>query len=253
MKPIRTILVDDEGPALQRSQRLLQLQADFVLQGSCTNGKEALAVLMNGGIDFILLDIEMPGMSGIELLDRLDDSRRPLVVFATAYDNYAVKAFEYYAIDYLLKPFSNERFEKMLDRVRDHFTNKGKQDIPWKDVSHAIVQQKLPGERIAVKTGRKYDFIAPSDIAYICADGNYCDIRLVSGNKYVHRETISNMISILPADQFLRIHHSYIISIASVKQVTRISFGELEVTMNDGCVLKVSRKYKGEVKKLLSK
>lgn len=253
MKLIRTLLVDDEDPALQRSQRLLKLRDDFVLHSSCTNGREALAVLQNNAIDFILLDIEMPGMSGLELLNELDAGKRPLVVFVTAYDNYAVKAFEYYAIDYLLKPFSNERFEKMLDRVQDHFNNKEKQNIPWHDVIDSIDQQKLPGERIAVRTGKKYDFIEPADIAYICADGNYCEIKLISGAKYVHRETISNMIAMLPAGKFMRIHHSYIISIASVKQVGRLSFGELEIKMTDDRQLKVSRKYKDAVKKLIAK
>jgi two-component system LytT family response regulator len=253
MNPIRTMIVDDEEPALQRLERLLRLQNDLVLCGSYSNSMDASSALCEEKVDLLLLDIEMPGMSGIELLHSMDESKRPLVVFITAYDNYAVKAFEYYAIDYLLKPFSNERFEKMLNRVREYFTSIEKRLIPWNDVMDAVTQQKLPGARIAVKTGKKYDFIEPGDIAYICADGNYCDIKLNSGAKFVHRETITNMIATLPAGKFLRVHHSYIVSIAAIRQVMRLAFGELEVIMNDGKILKVSRKYKQQVSKLISK
>jgi len=251
MKPITILIVDDEEAARKRIERLLTNNKDFVNEKSCSSGMQALQVLSEKEIDLLLLDIEMPGISGLELVGKLDENKRPSVVFITAYDEYAVQAFEYYAIDYLLKPFSNERFEKMLDKVKIQLAVKKVTSIPWPDIMNFMETHQLPDNRIAVKTGKKYHFIEPADIAYICADGNYCDIRLRSGDKFVHRDTITHLSSILPADKFIRIHQSYIVAIASVNQVNRMAFAEMEVKMADGKMLKVSRKYKGLVKKLI--
>jgi two-component system LytT family response regulator len=253
MSAITTLIVDDEMPALQRMQRLLSGNHDFLLAGSCVNGKEALEILAEIKIDLLLLDIEMPLMSGLALLERLDDRNKPLVVFVTAYDEYAITAFEYYAIDYLLKPFTNERFEKMLFRVTEHFKHYATAPVSWYDVKESITHKKLPGSRIAIKTGRKYHFIEPLQIAYVIVDGNYCNIKLHSGEKFVYRETLSNLLSVLPSGLFERIHHSYLVAISAVRQINRLGYGEMEVRMHDGSVLKVSRKYKEVVKKLMVK
>ncbi|MES2330409.1 MAG: LytTR family DNA-binding domain-containing protein [Bacteroidota bacterium] len=250
MKTITVLIIDDEAPALQRNERLVLADKDFSIAGTCVNGEEALQILTDKKIDLLLLDIEMPVMSGLSLLQNFGIQNRPLVVFITAYDEYAVTAFEYYAIDYLLKPFTNERFEKMLARVKDHFRKEKHENISWADVNYSVQQRKLPGNRLAVKTGKKYHFIEPSQKAYVVADGNYCHIKLHSGEKYVHRETLSNLAAILSEDVFMRIHHSSIIAINAVKQVNRLGYGEMEVCMNDNSVLKVSRKYKERVKKL---
>jgi two-component system, LytTR family, response regulator len=251
MKPITILMIDDEEAARKRVERLLTGNKDFVIEKSCSSGMEALLVLSEKKIDLLLLDIEMPGISGLELVNKIEESKRPSIVFITAYDEYAVQAFEYYAIDYLLKPFSNERFEKMLERVKLQITGKKAANIPWPDIMNFMETHQLPDNRISVKTGKKYHFIEPADIAYICADGNYCGIRLCSGDKFVHRDTITHLASILPADRFIRIHHSYIVAIASVVQVNRVAFAEMEVKMTDGKLLKVSRKYKDLVKKMI--
>lgn len=253
MKPIATLLIEDEEAARQRLERLLAADKDFRIEKSCSNAMEALPVLSEKKIDLLLVDIEMPGMSGIELVSSLNDNNRPLIVFITAYDEYAVQAFEYYAVDYILKPFTNQRFEKMLARIRQHFINEKTINNPWTGVRQFLETHQFPDNRIAVKTGKKYRFIDPLEIAYVCAEGNYCAIRLGSGEKFIHRDTITHLLSILPENKFIRIHHSYIVAIASVQQVNRVAFGEMEIKMNDGQILKVSRKYKDHVRKLLKK
>lgn len=251
MKPITIVIVDDEEAARKRTERLLAASKEFVIEKSCSSGVDALQVLSEKRVDLLLIDIEMPGLSGLELVNRLEESKRPSIVFITAYDEYALQAFEYYAIDYLLKPFSNERFEKMLTRAKLHIAGKKATNIHWPDIMHFMETHQLPDNKIVVKTGKKYHFIDPADIAYICADGNYCNIRLCNGDKFIHRDTISHLAATLPADRFIRIHHSSIVAVSSVSQVNRMAFAEMEIKMTDGKLLKVSRKYKALVKKMI--
>lgn len=254
MKPIVTLIVDDEEPALKRAARLVSLDKDFVIYAKCTSSRNAAKILSAEGIDLLLLDIEMPELNGLDLLNELGDKKKPLVVFITAYDEYAVQAFEYYAIDYILKPFSNERFQRMMERVKIHLAAYPYPipEISWAAVVDTIEQGTVPG-RITVKTGKKYHFIDPSDINYIYANGNYCEIFLKTGLKYVHRETLSHIYSILSSRQFIRIHHSCIVSVSSIAEVKRSSFGELSLKTKDEKWLKVSRKYKETLKKILQK
>ncbi len=250
MKQVTVLIVDDETPALKRLEMLLQDDTDFVLRASCTNPEEALNILLTQPIDLLLLDIEMPGLTGLQLLNKLQGKSKPVVVFVTAYDEYAVQAFEYYAIDYILKPFTNDRFKKMLLRVKEHFIAHAKNNISWPEVTKSIEQGIIPN-RITVKTGRKYHFINPPDIAYVCANGNYCEIYLENGEKHVHRDTLAHIISILPPVDFIRIHHSYVVALRLIDQVKKLSFGDMEIKMAGGTWLKVSRKYKQPVKKLI--
>jgi two-component system, LytTR family, response regulator len=253
MKPITVLIVDDEHLAVQRVERLLQRSLEFQVRGTAQNGAEALVLIDQGQIDLLLLDIEMPDMTGLELLGHIEENKRPVIVFITAYDEYALKAFDYFAIDYLLKPFSNERFNKMLERAKEQVQNRHRRNIPWNEVQMSIEQKRLSGNQITVKIGKRYHFIKIDEIGYICADGNYCEINTVYGSKFVHRDTIRHLISILPPDIFYRIHHSHIVSIHYIQSIHRLSFGELDVQMKDGHTLKVSRKYKDRVSAFFKK
>ena len=250
MKQINTLIVDDEFLALKRIETILKSDKDFIIQASCTSSKEALAILSQKEIDLLLVDIEMPELTGMEMIQHLENKKKPLVVFVTAYDDFAIQAFEYYALDYILKPFSNERFQKMLHRVKEQIGHYTQKTVSWKEMQHSIDEKKLPG-RITVKTGKKYHLIDPMQIAYICAKGNHCEIKLTTGEKHIHRDSLSHLISILPEDKFIRIHHSYAVAIGCIKQARRLPFGELEVKTTDDVFLKVSRKYKEKVKQLL--
>ena len=251
MKRIATLIVDDEDPSVQRVKRLVERHPEFHVVNTCHNGKEALDFIQRNDVDLVLLDIEMPIMTGIKLLNTLEESRRPLVVFLTAYDQYALQAFEYFAIDYLLKPFSNERFEKMLERVKGLVGSQSKPLFAWRDIQTAIDERKLPAGKITVKTGKKYHFIEVDEIAYITADKNYCEIKLLSGPRHIHRETLSHFENTLPQDKFARIHHSYIVRLDYIKGVNRVLFGDVEVVMKDGATFKVSRKYKNTIRTFL--
>jgi len=253
MKRIRVLIIEDEDLALKRVERLLRPQEDFIITASAANGRDALAFLSANDVDLVLLDIEMPDMNGFEVLNSITDEKRPLVVFITAYHEYALKAFDHFAIDYLLKPFSNMRFMKMLDRIRLLLDDKQYKNTLWTGIHSLSHDQDADRNYIPVKTGKKYHLLPVAEIAYISADGNYCEINMIHGAKHVHRDTIAHLFSILPSDKFIRVHNSHIASIFFIKNVSRISFGEMEIEMKNGITLKVSRKYKNSVKALFEK
>lgn len=246
MIEVHYLLVEDEAPAAARFQKLMKPNPSFVSMGTAASGAEALAILKEKTVDVVFLDIELPDMSGFDLLDKIPDDRRPIVVFVTAYDKYALLAFEYFAIDYLLKPFSNARFQKMISRIPGgHRQN-------LEGLTESIRRGDLPGT-IVVKTGKRHHFISIADITWVGADGNYCDIHVESGEVHVHRETILRMMEILPKEQFIRIHHSYVVRRSFIKGVNSILFGDMEVVLKDDSHLKVSRTYKSGLRDLLHK
>lgn len=247
-RQFRYLLVEDEPPAATRFQKLMKLCHSFVPHGAATSGSQAIGLLKENNVDVVFLDIELSDMSGFDLLDRIPADNRPLIVFVTAYDKYALMAFDYFAIDYLLKPFSNERFHKMISRVEAQLSNN--EQNSWTGLTEAIRTGNLPGT-IVVRTGKKHHFISIADIAWVSADGNYCDIHLENGEVHIHRETISKLTEILPNSEFARIHQSYVIRTSFVKSVNRILFSEMEVVLKDSTVLKVSRSYKNVVRSLM--
>jgi len=249
MKAVRYLVVEDEGPAATRFQGLMKSNALFVSQGVAVSGADAIAVIKEKPVDVLFLDIELPDMSGFDVLDQIPEHKRPLIVFVTAYDKYALLAFEYFAIDYLLKPFSNERFRKMITRIEARLSENAPQNS-WTGLTEAINKGSLPGT-IVVRTGKKHHFISISDIAWVAADGNYCDIHLQNGDVHVHRETISRITDMLPKTDFARIHQSYVIRTSFVKSMNRILFGEIEIVLKDNTHLKVSRTYKSVVRDLV--
>jgi len=244
----RYLLVEDEVPAAIRFQNLIKSNSSFVSLGVATSGDEARQVITKGGVDLLFLDIELPDMSGFDLLDLIPEDKRPLIVFVTAYDKYALLAFEYFAIDYLLKPFSNDRFRKMITRLETQRSGTPSQNPTG--LIQAIRGGTLHGT-IVIRTGKRHHFVSIEDVAWVAADGNYCDIHLQNGEVHVHRETISRMMDILPAADFARIHHSYIIRTGFVKGINRILFNDMEVVLRDNTHLKVSRSYKNVARDLI--
>jgi two-component system LytT family response regulator len=248
MRKIKVLIVDDEIQAIRRIERLLSEESSFEVTGRAFNTIEASDSMLENKPDLLFLDIEMPGMNGVDFMKSLDEKTRPLVVFVTAYDEYAVMAFEYFAIDYILKPFSNERFIKTLSRVKSQLKNSSRQNIDWSLVSNFVSNNNLPQDRITIKTGRNYEFIAFESIMYIKADGAYVEIHCRDGRKLLHRETITSLEQKLNSFNFIRIHHSTVVAARDIKGIHRLSFGNFELIMNDGNKLRVSRKYKEQVR-----
>jgi two-component system, LytTR family, response regulator len=250
MKVVRTLIIDDEPQARRRLERLLKLDPVFEIVGLCNSAKEAHQFIKDHQIDLMFLDIEMPGQNGFKFMASIPEEMRPGVVFVTAFDDYAVMAFEYFALDYILKPFSNDRFNKTLDRIKQQFQIERK-GIDWNLVNSFIGKRESPKDRFVIKTGNKYDFLAYTDINYILANGTYATFVCHDGRKMLYRQTITNLSEILKDFGFVRIHHSAIVFSDNIKGLNRLPFGDIEVIMNDGVSVRVSRSYKNDLKKIL--
>ncbi|MCB0641848.1 MAG: response regulator transcription factor [Phaeodactylibacter sp.] len=249
----KTIIVDDEPLARQRVLHLLQQRPDFEVVGACRNGREALELLQQEVPDLLFLDIQMKGMNGFDLLEQMDASTtRPLVIFITAFDEYALKAFDVFAFDYLLKPFKDDRFFQSLERavqqMEQHrpalFWEKLQQLIGH--VSEEVAAPAAPPDLIPVRQARKVRLIDPGNIHYVIGAGYYIELH-AGGKRFLLRESMQRFLEKLPANQFLRVHRSAIISMDHLESLQQGSGGEWAALMKDGRLIRVSRTYKPEL------
>lgn len=251
---IRTLIVDDEVLARERIASLLNKEKDIDVIGECSDGEEALQKINSLKPDLVFIDIQMPMMSGVEVIKNLDEYL-PEVIFVTAYDEYAVDAFEMNALDYLLKPFDQERFIKTLARAKQRLLAKNTIEISEKlnNLIRAFSQNK-PGEKyltkFVIKSAGKISFINVDEINHIEAEGNYLTLH-TNNSKNLYRDTITNIAEKLNPEIFVRIHRSYIVKIENIKEMQSHFNGEYIITLKDNTKLKSSRSYKTEVEKLL--
>jgi two-component system, LytTR family, response regulator len=263
MKSIRTLIVDDEVLARRRVRNLLRGRDDFAVVGECANGNEALSAIRRHAPDLVFLDVQMPDLDGFGVLEELTADQLPVIIFVTAYDQYAVRAFEFHALDYLLKPFDDERFEKtlgwaraqleqqrfgqlserMLALLEDH---QGKSK-PGAGKSSAAPK---PLSRLIVKSAGRVFFIRAEEIDWIEAEGYYARLH-VGGKSHLLRETLTNLESQLDQNRFLRIHRSTIVNLERIRELQTQSHGEFTVVLNDGAHLKLSRGYRDRLTTLL--
>ena len=191
---IRTLIVDDEPLARRRIRTLLEREPDIQLVGECASGTEALEAIAEQRPDLVFLDIQMPGLDGLGVVAELERAEMPIVVFVTAYDQYALAAFEAHALDYLLKPFEDERFAAALEHVRAQFARHAT-PAPLDDRIAALLEELKPKsfpERIVIRKGAQYVFQAVSEIDWVEADGNYARIH-VGATSFVLRKTMTAM------------------------------------------------------------
>lgn len=251
---IRTLVIDDETLARERIITLLKKQNDIEFVGECSDGEEALKVINTLKPDLIFLDIQMPMLSGVDVIKSLQNYI-PEVIFVTAYDEYAVEAFEINAIDYLLKPFDQERFFKTLARARQRILAKGTTEISEKlnNLIQAFSQNDQTGKyltKFVIKSAGKISFINADDINFIEAEGNYITLH-TSNSKNLYRDTITNISEKLNPEIFVRIHRSYIVKIENIKEMQSHFNSEYIITLKDNTKIKSGRSYKAEVEKLL--
>jgi len=246
--PIRALVIDDEPLAREMIREMLEGDPEVEIIGECANGREAIAAIQSLSPDLIFLDIQMPELGGFEVLESFKTNGMPYVIFATAYDQYAVRAFEVHALDYLLKPFDRERFEIAWSRarqtIREDRSNQREQHIL------ALLEELKAGprylERLVVKTEGRVFFLDVDDIHCIEAEGNY--IRVYNGQKtYLLRETISGLESQLDPKKFLRIHRSSIVRIDKIKELQPWFHGEYHVVLENGKQLTLSRNYRSNL------
>jgi two-component system LytT family response regulator len=236
-RPIRTMLVDDEPLARSVLRQALAPHADVQILGECGDGDEALAKVPGWAPDLLFLDIHMPGLDGFELLQALEAS--PLVVFTTAYDQYALRAFEAQALDYLLKPLDPNRVDQALDKVRTQLRGR---EVP---ASEPWIQ------RLIVRRGDRLVPLRVAELDWISAEGNY--VALHQGDlTYLHRESLAGLEGRLDPERFLRIHRGLLVNLERVKDLLPGQNGEAQVRLSTGVMLPLSRRFKAQVKQRLA-
>lgn len=253
--PIRVLIVDDEPAARSRIRRLLKDEPDVDVVGESSDGASAVSAVASLKPDVLFLDIQMPESDGFDVLERLPSDKRPLVVFVTAYDQYALKAFEVHALDYLLKPFDAERFRASFTRVRDRLAHDQRTDVRLvrslideiragrADLERLVKGEPRHLERIMVRSSGKITFVKVADLDWLEASGNYVRLHTARGSHLI-RETLSNLESRLDPHQFVRIHRSTIVNLDRVKEMQPWFSGDYLVILHSGVKLKLSRSFR---------
>jgi len=249
MKTIRTLIVDDERLARQKVRTLLDDDAEIEIVGECANGTEAIAAVRKQKPDLLLLDIEMPGSNGFEVLQRLRSERLPMVVFITAHNEYAVKAFEVEAIDYVMKPFDRRRFHDALRRAKRQLSDDANEsEARLLRLLERVVKPKSL-DHFVVKARDRTFLVAVNDVDWIEAEGKY--IRLhASGAAHLVRESIGDVEERLDARKFLRIHRATIVNVKRILEMHKGFGGSVFVVLRDGTKLTMSRRYRGRIREL---
>jgi len=253
MERIRTLIVDDEPLARKGVRQLLEADPEIDIIGECSDGVEAAEQIKALHPDLVFLDIQMPEMDGFETLESLSADELPLVVFVTAYDQHALRAFQVHALDYLLKPFDEERFQEALVRAKSQLREKGGNQLSRRilEMLDGTRDERQGPGRIMVRSAGRITFVRVEEVDWIEAQGDYVCLHC-QGKKHLVREKISDMESQLAADRFLRIHRSTIVSIPRIKEMQPLFHGEYAVVLHDGTRLTLSRSFRDRVFERLS-
>ncbi len=245
---IRTLIVDDEPLARERIRMLLEDLPEFEMVAESANGTEALHAIERLAPDLVFLDVQMPELTGFEVLDRLDPARIPVIVFVTAYDQYALQAFEVCALDYLLKPFDRERFARALARARAELDRRkaGLVNDQVLKLLSELQQAKKHLEKLIIRDGGRVFFLRADEIDWIEAAGNY--VRLHAGKEeYLYRETMTKLEAQLNPERFVRIHRSAIVNTERIKELQPWFRGDYVIVLRDNQKLTLSRTYRGRL------
>ena len=251
---IRAVIVDDEPLARLRIRSLLAQAEDFEVIAECANGQEAIQAIEESPPDMLFLDVQMPELDGFDVLEAVGVGRVPVLIFVTAYDRFALRAFETHALDYLLKPFDDERFEATLQRARERIHQQQGSDL---DLRLRALLETVRGDRgylqrLVVPTGHRSVFIRTEEIDWIEAERNY--IRLhVRGRAHLLRENLGRIESALDPAKFCRIHRSTIVNIDRIQAVEALFRGEYLVLLHDGTKLTSGRSYRRNLHELMGK
>ncbi len=242
---IRTLIVDDESLARDRVKRFLKPEADVEIVGECTNGRDAVAAITETKPDLVFLDIQMPEKDGFEVVRSLKADTMPTIIFVTAYDQYALQAFEVHALDYLLKPFNQERIRKAVERAREHIGRRrvGSLDERLVSLLADLKTERKFLERLVVKTVGRVYFLKVDEIDWIEAAGNYVKLH-VGRDGHMLRETMSGIEGKLDPERFVRIHRSTLVNVDRIKELHPLFSGDYSVMLHDGTELALSRNYR---------
>jgi two-component system LytT family response regulator len=254
-RKIRALIVDDEPLARERMRSLLGVEPDVDVVGEASNGLDAVDAILDRSPDLVFLDVHMPKLDGFEVIETVGADRMPAVVFVTAYDQHALRAFEVQALDYLLKPFDSDRFQGTLRRVRQQMQHAETGDLSQKLL--ALVrdlkgERQSRAERLVVKSGGRLFFLRTDEIDWIEAAGNYVRLH-VGAEGHLLRETMTAIESRLNPEIFFRIHRSHIVNIERIKELQPWFNGEYVVILRNGTKLTLSRGYRERLQEKLGK
>ncbi|MGQ0736191.1 MAG: LytR/AlgR family response regulator transcription factor [Acidobacteriota bacterium] len=254
MTKIRTMVVDDEPIARERIVGMLRQEEDIEIVGECADGQQAVGAIRTSHPDLVFLDVQMPACDGFGVIERIGADRMPAVVFVTAYDEYALKAFEVHAIDYLLKPFGRDRFQQTLQHARDHLERRRAGDLGRRLLAlvHDVKPEPPKGDRLVVKSGGRVFFLRTSDLEWVEAAGNYVRLHLAEAS-HLFRETMNNMEARLDGRTFVRIHRSHMVNTDRIKELQPWFNGEYVVVLQNGTRLTLSRGYREKLQDRLGK
>lgn len=243
--PIRTLIVDDEAPARARLRHLLKDEPDFALAGECANGQQAVEVIQRDQPELVFLDVQMPRRNGFQVCADVGPANMPCVVFVTAYDRFALQAFEVHAVDYLLKPIDRDRFRGTLEHLRGRL--RGGEAAGSKGQLLALLaelkQDRHATERLAIKVDGRIVVLRLTEIDWLEADGNY--VRVHAGTaSYVFRETLSALQADLPVSRFIRISRSAIVNLDSIRELQPLFYGDYSVVLRNGVKATLTRTYR---------
>jgi two-component system, LytTR family, response regulator len=255
---IRAVIADDERLARKKLSVLLASEPKVEVVAECSDGRQTVTAIRSHRPDMLLLDIQMPDLNGFEVLSEIPPDEMPQVIFTSAYDQYAIRAFETHALDYLLKPFDQDRLHAAIERARAEIQKCKDQDLTNRvlELLSAVKSGKRPvpefDERLAIRTNGRVVFLNLEEIQWIEAAANY--VRLNTGkDSYLFREAISRISERLNPSHFVRIHRSVIVNVTRIKELIPVNSGEYVVVLHSGKELSCSRGYRANLQPLIAK
>lgn len=252
MRKLTALIVDDEPLARERLMGLLSAEPDIEVLGECRDGEEAVSVIHDRHPDLVLLDVEMPRLNGFQVIDTIGPDEMPMVIFVTAYDQHAIRAFEVRALDYLLKPFDRSRFTDALQRARTQIESQASGDLGRRLIALMKDLRREPAktDRLVVKSGGRLFFLRTDEIDWVEAAGNY--VRLHVGSQaHLLRETMNGIEARLDPERFFRIHRCRIVNIERIQEMQPWLNGEYSVVLRSGVQLTLSRGYRERLQEKL--
>jgi len=252
----KVVIVDDEPPARQTLRLLLAREQDFEIAAECGHGREAVAAVEREHPDLLFLDVRMPGMDGFDVLREIPAASMPAIVFVTAYDRYAPKAFERHAVEYLLKPFTDERFADVVDHVRDRLRERTLVACVTEALNGGGLPASLAGparqdrRHLVVRDGARTHVIPQDEIVWIEAEDYYARIH-AQGRRVLARESLRTLIGALDPAVFARVHRSAIVNTRRIKAMEPLASGDQRLQLEDGTSLRVSRTHRAALMRLL--
>jgi two-component system, LytTR family, response regulator len=249
---IRTIIADDENLARKKLRLLLSSESGVNVVAECSDGCQTVAAVLAHRPDLLLLDIQMPDLDGFEVIEQLSPGELPVVIFTTAYDQYAIRAFEAHALDYLLKPFNQDRLERALERVKVELLKTHEQSVQARilDLLGRAKRETPQLDRLVIRTAGRVIFLELDEVDWIEAAANYVKLH-VGKESFLLREGIGHFSAKLDPERFVRIHRSSIVNVRRIRELQPCDSGEYIAVLRDGRELSCSRGCRPQLLKLI--